>query len=255
VPGAKLVDIMVGHAREYSEVVEFKEVSEIKLGHRIEVATLDGDLYVCKALVLATGATWKQLGVPGEQKFFGRGVSYCASCDGYFYRDKKVLVVGGGNTALTDALHLKHLGAEVTVIHRRDEFRAEQHLQDALVREAIPVRWDTIVTSFNSNGGNGGSMTGATLRNVKTDAEEDVAVDGVFLAIGQQANSEIALDLGVVTDAEGFITVDTGMRTNIPRIYAAGDVTGGIRQIVTAVGEGTTAALTLHEDLTKRGDI
>lgn len=251
IAGAKLVDILFEHARQYAEVREFVEVSDIKIGKRIEVHTLGGEVYTCRALVLAMGATWRQLGVPGEQKFFGKGVSYCASCDGYFYKGRKVAVVGGGNTAVTDALHLKHLGAEVTLIHRRGELRAEKHLQASLEREKIPVIWNSVVTAVEGEI----SVTGLRIKNVRDGKETTLPVDGVFIAVGQQANSELAREIGVETDQDGFIKVDQGMRTNIPRVYAAGDITGGIRQIVTAIGKGTTAALTLFEDLNKRGDV
>ncbi len=251
IAGAKLVDILFQHSREYAEVKELTEVSEVKLGKRIEVYTLGGEVYTCRALVLAMGATWRQLGVPGEQKFFGRGVSYCASCDGYFYRGRKVAVVGGGNTAITDALHLKHLGAEVTVIHRRGELRAEKHLQDSLAREGIPMRWNSVVTAIEGET----AVTGLKIKDLVKTEDSSLPVDGVFIAIGQQANSDLARQIGVMTDEDGFILVDEGMRTNIPRVYAAGDITGGIRQIVTAIGKGTTAALTLFEDLSKRGDV
>lgn len=249
IAGAKLVDILNQHAREYAEIKEFTEVSEIKLGKRIELHTLGGEVYTCRALVLAMGATWRQLDVPGEQRFFGKGVSYCAACDGFFYRQRKVAVVGGGNTALTDALHLKHLGADVTVIHRRGEFRAEKHLQDSLTREKIPVLWNCRVTAIEGDS----VVTGLKVKALLEDREFVLSVDGVFIAVGQQANSQLARDLGVATDSDGFVKVDGAMRTNIPRVYAAGDITGGIRQIVTAIGKGTTAALTLFEDLSRRG--
>ena len=251
IAGAKLVDILVSHAREYAQVLEHQDVVDVKVGKHIEVVTAEGALIVCKALILAMGSSWKQLGVPGEQKLFGRGVSYCSSCDGYLYREKKVAVVGGGNSALTDALHLRHLGADVTLIHRRDTLRAEQYLQDALERENIPVIWSTEVRMVLGDD----SLTGLSLKNTATGEESELAVDGVFLAIGQHANSELAQMLGVTTNGEGFIQVDANMRTNIPRVYAAGDITGGVRQIVTAVGKGTTAALAVHEDLVKRGDL
>lgn len=251
IAGAKLVDILFQHARQYVEVKELTEVTEVKLGKRIEVHTLGGEVYTSKALVLAMGATWRQLGAPGEQKFFGRGVSYCASCDGYFYKGLKVAVVGGGNTAATDALHLKHLGADVTLIHRRDELRAEKHLQDSLEREGIPVLWNTEVKAVEGET----AVTGVRIRNLRTGEESSLPVDGVFIAVGQQANSRLAREIGVMTDQDGFIQVDEGMRTNIPRVYAAGDITGGVRQIVTAIGKGATAALALFEDLSKRGDV
>jgi len=244
IPGKTLMDVMSSHARQYADIREGEGVEEVKLGKRIEVYT-NRAVYVCKAMILCTGATWKKVGAPGEDKFFGRGVSYCASCDGYAYKDKKVIVVGGGNSALTDALHLKNLGVDVTVVHRRDAFRAEHRLQETLEREGIPVIWNSVVAEILGDE----TVTGVRLRNVADESETEVATDGVFVAVGHVANVELAEQLGVTLDEDGFIKTDRSKRTNIPRIYAAGDVTGGVRQIVTAVGDGSTAALSAFEDM------
>ena len=246
VAGGKLMEIMSQHAREYCTIREGEEVAEVKVGKQIEVIT-GRSRFVAKALIIATGATWRKLGALGEDRYFGLGVNYCASCDGYLYKGKKVAVVGGGNTALTDALHLKNLGVDVTVIHRREAFRAEKHLQDSLAREGVPVLWNKEVLEIQ-----GDDMRVHTLRLVdtKTGEESDFAVNGVFVAIGHDANNAIAQQLGLAMDKDGFIVVDRNMRTSIPRIYAAGDVTGGVQQIVTAVGEGSAAALAAFEDTT-----
>ncbi len=244
IPGKALMDVMSAHARQYADIREGEGVEEVKIGKSLEVYT-NRAVYVCKAMILCTGATWKKIGAPGEDRFFGRGVSYCASCDGYAYKDKKVVVVGGGNTALTDALHLKNLGVDVTVVHRRDAFRAERRLQESLEREGIPVIWNSVVAEILG----GERVTGVRLRNVADESETEIPVDGVFAAVGHAANVELAEQLGVTLTADGFIKVDRSMRTNIPRIYAAGDVTGGVRQIVTAVGDGSTAALSAFEDM------
>lgn len=244
IPGKALMDVMSAHARQYADIREGEAVDEVKLGKRIEVYT-NRAVYVCKAIILCTGATWKKIGAPGEDRFFGRGASYCASCDGYAYKGKKVAVVGGGNSALTDALHLKNLGVDVTVIHRRDAFRAEKRLQESLEREGIPVLWNSAVIEIMGDE----HVTGVKLRNVKDETESEMALEGVFVAVGHAANVELAEELGVGLTEDGFIKTDRGMRTNIPRIYAAGDVTGGVRQIVTAVGDGSTAALSVFEDI------
>lgn len=270
IAGLKLVEVLSAHARQYATVRENEAVHEIKIGKFLEVYT-NRAVYLCKALVFATGAQWRKLDAPGEARFYGRGVSYCASCDGFMYRGKRVAMIGGGNSALTDALHLKNLGAEVTVIHRRDSFRAEKALQDSLAREGIAVIWDTVVEEVLGDtvapvegaGGGGkeakaagtapaeqdsGVVRGIRARNVKTGEVSELPFDGVFVAIGHIPNSEQAAELGVVLEKDGSIKVDRHMRTNIPRIYAAGDVTGGVRQIVTAVGSGATAALAAFED-------
>ncbi|QGY39015.1 NAD(P)-binding protein [Pseudodesulfovibrio cashew] len=250
VPGKQLMDIMSEHAREYAPVQEGEGVDSIELGdpgkgEPITVTTNRG-VYSTKALILATGAAYRQLGVPGEDRYFGRGINYCASCDGYLYKGKVVAIVGGGNTALTDALHLKNLGVDVTLIHRRDEFRAQQSLQDSVEREGIPVLWNTVVEEIQGDGKHANKLL---LRNVKDETVTELPVDGVFIAIGQVAATGLAQDLGVVLGEDGFVKVDGTMRTNVPRVYAAGDLTGGLQQIVTAIGEGSMAAMSAFEDI------
>ncbi len=245
VSGKKLMDIMSEHAREYTEIHEGESVAEIKVGRHIEVYT-NKAVYLAKALILCTGSTWKKIGAPGEDEFFGHGVNFCASCDGYMYKGKEVAVVGGGNTALTDALHLKNLGADVTIIHRRDAFRAEKHLQDSVEREEIPVIWNHVVSEVRGKDGHASELL---LTNTQDGTEQVLGIDGVFVAIGQQPNVDLAEQIGLRKTPDGWLEADRAMRTNIPRIYAAGDVTGGVQQIVTAVGEGTTAALSAFEDI------
>lgn len=245
IPGLKLVEMMADHARQYSTIKEGEEVLEVKIGRKIEVRSTRSS-YECKALILATGAHSRLLGVPGEKEYYGRGVSVCASCDGWAYKGKKVVVVGGGSSALTEALHLKNLGVDVTIVHRRDAFRAEKHLQETLEREGIPVLWNSVVTGFVGAEKN---LRAVKLKSVHDGEETELAVDGAFLSIGWLPNTDLAEQIGLKLNEWGFIEVDRGMRTNIPRVYAAGDVNGEVRQIVTAVGEGATAALSAFEDL------
>ena len=245
VGGKKLMDMISAQAKNYITINEGEEVIEIKIGKKIETFTNRGK-YISKALLFATGAGHRKLGVPGEEKFAGHGVSYCATCDGYFFKEKRVILVGGGNSALTDALYLNNLGAKVKVIHRRDKFRAEKYLQDSLEREGVPVIWDSVLEEII---GEEKEITGAKIKNVKTKKTKTLNLDGVFIAIGEDPNSRLAGELGVKLKEGGFIEVNNSCRTNIPRIYAAGDVTGGVRQIVTAVSEGATAALSVFSDL------
>ena len=165
-------------------------------------------------------------------------------CEGLLH-DGTVLMVGGGNSALTDALYLKNLGADVHIVHRRDEFRAEKALQDSVDREGIPVIRDGVVEEILGADG----VEGAKLRNVKSDKEKTFKADAVFVAIGEIPHNRLAKDIGLNLSEEGYIDVDRNCRTNIPRVYAAGDITGGVRQIVTAVSEGAVAALSAFEDL------
>lgn len=245
VAGKRLMEMIAEQARAYAEIHEGEGIEEVKIGKHVEVYT-DRAVYVAKALILATGAAWKKLGAPGEDRYFGFGVSYCSTCDGYLYRDKKAVVVGGGNTALTDALHLKNLGVDVTVIHRRDAFRAEKHLQDALAKEGVPTILNAVVTEIK---GDDNKVTSVTVKDLADGSEREIPVDAVFVAVGLHPNTELAEELGLTLDSDGFIQTDRAKRTSIPRIYAAGDVTGGARQIATAVGDGSTAALSAFEDL------
>lgn len=244
IPGKSLMAMISAHARSYVRVHEGEEVKEIKIGKKIEAITTRGH-YAAKALLLATGAQYKKLDVPGEAKFVGHGVSYCATCDGYLYKGRKVVVIGGGNTALTDALHLKNLGAKVIIVHRHEEFRADKHLQESVDREGIPVMWNSVVEEILGDE----EIIAVKLMNTKNDITQKLVADGVFIAVGEVPNSELAAEIGVKLKEGGFIESDRSCRTNIPRIYAAGDVSGGIRQIVSAVGEGAAAALSVFEDI------
>ena len=249
VPGTQLMDIMSQHARQYLPVIEGEGVEKIEPGEtpadRLLVTTTRS-AYQARAVILVTGATYRALGVPGEDLYFGHGINNCASCDGYLYKGRKVAVAGGGNTALTDALHLKNLGVDVTIIHRRDAFRAQQRLQDSVEREGIPVLWNTVVEEIEGDGTN---VTNLKLRNVVDETRTDFPADGLFVAVGQNANTELAKALGVELAEGGFIKVDLQMRTNVPHVYAAGDVTGGSQQIVTAISDGSVAAMAAFEDL------
>jgi len=250
VPGKQLMDIMSEHAREYvpvheGEGVESIKIGDLKIGETIKVTTNRG-AYSAKALILSTGASYRKLGAAGEDRYFGRGINYCASCDGYLYKDKKAAIIGGGNTALTDALHLKNLGVDITIIHRGDSFRAQKPLQDSVAHEKIPIIWNTEVEEIQGDERRANNLR---LRNTKDGSTTELAVDGAFVAIGQVASTELAKALGVELKEDGFVKVDSAMRTNIPRVYAAGDLTGGLQQIVTAIGEGSIAAMSAFEDI------
>lgn len=246
VQGFELVEILSTHAREYTEIKQFTEIQDVKYGDRIEITTED-KTYRSKGVLLATGVNVRMLGVPGEDKFYGHGVSYCATCDGNFYRGGKVIIVGGGNTALTDALHLKHLNIETTIVHRRDKFRAEQVLQDSVKKEGIEIIWDSEVTEIIGDK----QVESVRIKNKKDGSELITDTDAVFVAIGQTANTDLAEKLGVQLRDDGFIKVGPTQRTSVDRVYAAGDVTGGVRQIITATGQGAAAALTAFDDFTR----
>lgn len=247
IPGMALSSVMAEQAGRYASVKTGQQVTEIKIGKRVEVFTEAG-AYEAQAVLLATGASWKKLGVPGEDRLTGKGVSYCATCDGFFYKDGTVVVVGGGNTALTDAVHLAGLGAKVSLVHRRPEFRAEDYLQKALESAGIQTYLGYTVEEILGRD----KVEGVRLRSTKDNSSQELKLDGVFVAIGNTANTELARQLGLRLTTEGAIWVDRRMRTSLPRVYAAGDVTGGVRQIATATGQGALVVMSIFEDLKRR---
>jgi thioredoxin reductase (NADPH) len=244
IAGMKLMENMAEHAKRYVDIREGEEVLRVRGGDKFEVFTTSGR-YISRALILATGSYHRKLDVAGEDGMTGKGVSYCATCDGFFYKGKEVIVVGGGNTALTDALHLSSLGCKVTIVHRRNQLRADKHLQDSVIQHKIPILWDTVVDEIVE----GNEVTAVRLRDLKTGKVHTKPVSGVFVAVGEVPSSQLAAELGLDMDPGGFVTVDRSFRTNVAFVYAAGDVSGGIRQIVAAVHGGAAAALSCFEDL------
>jgi thioredoxin reductase (NADPH) len=245
--GRSLVDLLVQQAAQYAEIHLGELVKEIEQkDDRFHVKT-NRATYIVKGLILATGVDNRALDAPGAQKFYGRGVSYCATCDGYFFKDgKKVIVVGGGNTAVTDALYLKNIGADVTLVHWRDALRAEARLQESFKQSGIAALWDSEVREVLGDK----VVRSVKVENKKTREATSMAVDGVFVAIGYVPGNEIAKMLGLELDEEGYIKADlTTMRTSLPRVYAAGDITGGMKQIAVAVGQGSIAAMSAFEDI------
>jgi thioredoxin reductase (NADPH) len=244
IQGMKLMELMAYHARRYVEIKEGEEVLRVRSAEKFEVVTVSGR-YTSRALILATGGQHRRLEVPGEDGMTGKGVSYCATCDGFFYKGKQVVVVGGGNTALTDALHLSSIGCKVAIIHRRNAFRADRHLQESVAKQKLPILYDTVVDEIVGND----SVISIKVRNLKTGVQQTLPVDGVFIAVGEVPASQIASELGLEMDPGGFVITDKSFRTNVPFVYSCGDVAGGIRQIVAAVHGGAAAALSCFEDL------
>jgi thioredoxin reductase (NADPH) len=247
--GKSLVDLISQQAVQYADIhvgEQTKEISQDKQDSKFHVKT-NRAIYIAKGIIIATGVGNKALGAAGERRLYGRGVSYCATCDGYFFKDgRKVIVVGGGNTAVTDALYLHNLGAQVTVVHWRDALRCEAKLQESLKESGIPVLWNSEVKEIVGDK----TVKSVKIENNETHAVTEMQADGVFVAIGYVPNNEIAKALGLELDSEGYIKVDlTTMRTSIPRVYATGDITGGLKQIVVAVGQGSIAAMSAFEDI------
>jgi len=244
VGGKALVDIMVSHALEYAQIFPGEEVMEIKPGEPI-VITTNRRRFITKAVLLATGASFRNLDVPGESRLSGRGVSYCSTCDGPLFKGKKVVLVGGGDSAVTEALHLHNIGVDVTLVHRRDTLRAQELLAKNLDSNEIPVLYNTEVKEII--GENRVEQVG--LYNKETGETASMAVDGVFIAIGYIPAVDLARKTGVEITSEGYIKRDSRHRTNVAGIYSAGDVEGGYKQIVTAAGQGSEAAISIFEDL------
>jgi thioredoxin reductase (NADPH) len=244
VGGKTLVDIMVNHAMQYVQIYQGESVLEIEPGDPIEVTTTRRK-FRTKTVLVATGASHRHLGVPGEQRLSGRGVSYCATCDGPLFKGRKVIMVGGGNSAVTEALYLKHMGVDVTLVHRRDSLRAQDVLANQLEVNGISILWNQEVKEILGKE----RVNRVKLANTQTGETSELQVDGVFIAIGYQPAVDLANKIGIQLNDEGYIQHDGMHRTNIPGIYSAGDVEGGYKQIVTATGQGAAAAMTIFEDL------
>jgi len=242
--GKSLVDLMVTHALEYVKIFPSEEVMEIKPGKTFEAIT-NRRRFISKTVLLATGAEHNHLDVPGESRLSGHGVSYCSTCDGPLFKGKKVLIAGGGDSAVTEALHLHHIGVDVTIVHRRDSLRAQKYLVENISANKIPVLFNTEIKEIRGKD----RVEEVVLLNNKTGETKTISMDGVFIAIGYRPSVGLALKTGVDITPEGYIKHDARHRTNITGIYSAGDVEGGYKQIVTAAGYGSEAAMTIFEDI------
>ncbi|MBW2487585.1 MAG: thioredoxin-disulfide reductase [Deltaproteobacteria bacterium] len=244
VGGKSLVDIMVSHALQYVQIFQGEAVVDIQSGPPFTVKT-NRRQFNTKTILMATGASHRHLNIPGEKRLSGRGVSYCSTCDGPLFRNKKVIMVGGGNSAVTEALHLFHMGIDVTLIHRRDKLRAQEFLAQQLFNNNIPVLWNTEVREIRGEE----RVSEVLLVNNKTNEQTEFQTDGVFIAIGYEPAVELAEKFGLEINEDGYIQQDGKHRTSVPGVYSAGDVEGGYKQIVTASGQGAEAAMTIFEDL------
>jgi len=238
--GMALVEQMAAHASRFGAEVQYEEVLSVDFGVYPFVLKTYGPTYRAKAVILCTGTSARNLGVSGEAKYIGRGVSFCATCDGFFYKDKTVVVVGGGDSALDEGLYLTRFAKEVIVVHRRDELRAGPILQRrAFANEKMRFVWDSVVEEVLGDDG----VTGVRVRNVKTDEESMIEADGVFVYVGLIPNTQLfegQLDL----DESGYIVANKRQQTSVEGVYAAGDVQDPwFRQVVVAAGAGAAAAI------------
>jgi len=253
--GPELMQQMEAHARAVGAEVVADHVMKLNLSRRPFVAECDsGEVWHADAVILATGAQARWLGIPSEEKYKGFGVSACATCDGFFYRGKEVLVIGGGNTAVEEALYLANLASKVTLVHRRDELRAEKILQQRLLSHPkVEVIWDHVVDEILGTTAEG--VTGARLEHAKTGELREVAAAGVFIAVGHSPASELVKDQ-VETHMGGYVvTKGFSTATSVPGLFAAGDVTDHVyRQAVTSAGMGCMAALEAEKFLAEQAD-
>ena len=246
IDGFSLGQKMQAGAERFGAVTELAEVQALELTGSIKRAVTDQGVFEAKVVMLATGATPRPLGVAGEEQWLGRGIHYCAACDGMFYRGKTVAVVGGGNTAAADALLLSRVAKEVHVIHRRDTLRATKvYHQPLMEAENVIFHWDSQVESLLT----GDTFQGVRLRNKKTGAVNDLSCDGVFVSIGRQPATELVTGQ-VELDQAGYVVADETTRTNLPGVFAIGDVrTKALRQVVTAAADGAVASYYADEYL------
>ena len=239
VSGADLVLKMSEQASNLKVAVESAEVTAVDFSGKTKKIITESGTLTCRAVIIATGASPNRLGVPGEDRFMGHGISFCATCDAPFYRDKTVAAVGGGDTAVQESLYLTKFARKVYLIHRRDQLRAAKILQErALANEKIEMVWDSVVSAV---GGGLTNLEKVTVKNVKTGQSRDLAVDGCFIWVGIKPNAGFLGD-ALETDDYGFIVTDPEMKTSAPGVFAAGDVrVTPLRQIATAVGDAAIA--------------
>jgi len=246
--GVELGQLMHQQATNYGLKTLLAEVIGLELqeGQKV-IRTTEGD-FIAKAVIVAAGSERQKLGVPGEEEFTGKGVSYCATCDAAFFREQPVAVVGGGDAAITEALHLARFASRVTVIHRRDQLRASRILQEkAFSQPKIEVRWDSVIEKIEG----GDLVKRIGLRQVKTGEESALEVTGIFIAVGLKPNTDYLKGI-LPLDVTGLIITDEKMETKIPGIFAAGDIRhNSARQAITAAGDGATAAIYAEKFVTK----
>ena len=258
VQGPELMQRFLEHAERFKTEIVFDHINAVNLSQRPFTLTGDNGTYTCDALIVATGASAKYLGLPSEQAFMGRGVSGCATCDGFFYRDQTVCVIGGGNTAVEEALYLANIASKVILVHRRDKFKAEPILVDKLMAKVAEgkIALKTFHTLDEVLGDSSG-VTGIRVKHVDTGATEDIALNGCFIAIGHAPNTDVLQ--GHLELAGGYVVTKGGLQgfatqTSVPGVFAAGDVADHVyRQAITSAGTGCMAALDAQRFLEQQG--
>jgi thioredoxin reductase (NADPH) len=242
ISGGELAQKMVDHARKLGATIhDVEAVTALNLSGETKTVITTATTYEAKAIIVATGSHYKEIGAKGEKEFRGRGVSYCGVCDGPFFKNKNILVVGGGNSACISTLYLSGLAAQVTVIHRRGMFRAEESLvNDINTKSNVKIMWNTEIQEIKGDK----QVRSVTLIDNSTGQTSELAVDAVFVQVGEAPNSQLASAAGVEVDEHGYIKIDIRQHTNIEGVFGAGDITNHpVKQVGTAVGQGITAAL------------
>lgn len=245
ISGPALIEGMANHAKKFgAEIMEFTEVTGLELEGKIKKVQTMGGAFESSAVILATGSREKKLGVKGETELKGKGVSYCATCDAPFFREKDIIVIGGGNSALEEAVHLAKFAKSVTVVHRRSHFRADKAVEDKLkANPKVKIVLDAVVEEILG----AKNVEGVKIRGTKTGQESEIKCDGVFIYVGMIPNTEF-LAGKVALDKYGCIIVDDSKKTNVEGVYAAGDATHSIvKQVVTAAGDGAIAAVSAEK--------
>jgi thioredoxin reductase (NADPH) len=242
ISGGELAEKMLNHCRKFGATIhDIEPVISMELTGETKTVTTSRATYQAKAVIISQGSHYKEIGAKGEMEFKGKGVSYCGVCDGPFFRGKKVIVVGGGNSACITTLYLSGLASQVTVIHRRDAFRAEESLvKDLTAKTNVTVLWNTEIQEIRGDK----QVRSVVLMNSKTIQTTEMPIDAVFVQVGEAPNSQVAKASGVETDEHNYIKIDIRQKTNLPGVFAAGDITNHpVKQVGTAVGQGITAAL------------
>ncbi len=248
ISGTGLAKKFESHAKANNAHLIIDEIVDVKRENEMFIMRGVGTEYKSKTLIIASGSKHRPLDVPGEKEFLGKGVSYCATCDAPFFKNKVIAVVGGGNSAVKDALYMAEICKKVYLIHRRDQFRADEaDIQKLKGNEKVEFVLNSIVKKIEGDN----TVKKIDIENVKNRESREIQLDGVFIDIGEIPNTDLFKELGVQTDKKGYIIVNRKMETNVPGLYAAGDITGGLAQIVNAAAEGAIAAISAYEFIKK----
>lgn len=245
IDGEKLAKTFREHAEEYIDVHELEIVKQISKNLKDFEIKTERDSYTAKAIIFATGTTYRPLGIPGEKEFYGKGVSYCVTCDGYLFKDKRVVVIGGGNSGAIAAISLRDIVKDVKIVEYMPRWMCENAYREKIESLGIPYLMNHEPFQIFGEG----TVKGIKIRNRDTGKEQTIKTEGVFIYVGLKPENDLAKMIDVKLDSKGYIITDKNQRTSVPMIYAAGDITGSQAQIAVAVGQGAIAALSAYEDL------